>query len=149
MGGRPSVPPLRVKRNIPWRAADSRPYADTGRGPFSSQGPVPDQPAQDSHRERWFGKPRRRNKNRTSSNFFSLRPPVGPDGTAPQALLILRARKDSACPRGNPRNGVRGKGDYEHEVLIWSRPRWRFGSFAAMGKGTRRPQAAKLSPNDK
>ena len=36
LGGRPSVPPLRVKRNIPWRAADSRPYADTGRGPFSS-----------------------------------------------------------------------------------------------------------------
>ena len=35
-------------------------------------------------------------------------------------------------------------GDYEHEVLIRSRPRWRFGSFAAMGKGTRRPQAAKL-----
>ena len=62
LGGPPSVPPLRVKRNIPWRAADSRPYADTGRGPFSSQGPVPDQPAQDSHRERWFGKPRRRNK---------------------------------------------------------------------------------------
>ena len=26
LGGRPSVPPLRVKRNIPWRAADSRPY---------------------------------------------------------------------------------------------------------------------------
>ena len=24
-------------------------------------------------------------------------------------------------------------------------PRWRFGSFAAMGKGTRRPQAAKSS----
>ena len=34
-------------------------------------------------------------------------------------------------------------GDYEHEVLIRSRPRGRFGSFAAMGKVTRRPQAAK------
>ena len=39
--------------------------------------------------------------------------------------------------------GVRGKGDYEHEVLIWSRPRWRFAYFAAMGKVGRRPQAAK------
>ena len=27
-------------------------------------------------------------------------------------------------------------------ALILSRPRWRFGSFAATGKGTRRPQAA-------
>ena len=34
-------------------------------------------------------------------------------------------------------------GDYEHEVLIWSRPRWRFAYFAAMGKVGRRPQAAK------
>ena len=37
-----------------------------------------------------------------------------------------------------------GKGDYEHEVLIWSRPRWRFAYFAAMGKVGRRPQAAKF-----
>ena len=36
-----------------------------------------------------------------------------------------------------------GGGDYEHEVLIWSRPRRRFGYFAAVGKVTRRPQAAK------
>ena len=34
-------------------------------------------------------------------------------------------------------------GDYEHEVLIRSRPRRRFGDFAAVGKVTRRPQAAK------
>ena len=42
-----------------------------------------------------------------------------------------------------PVNGGPGKGDYEHEVLIWSRPRRRFGDFAAVGKVTRRPQAAK------
>ena len=35
-------------------------------------------------------------------------------------------------------------GDYEHKVLIWSRPRRRFGYFAAAGKVTRRPQAAKF-----
>ena len=34
-------------------------------------------------------------------------------------------------------------GDYEHEVLIRSRPRRRFGDFAAVDKVTRRPQAAK------
>ena len=28
-------------------------------------------------------------------------------------------------------------------MLLWSRPRWRFGDFAAAGKVTRRPQAAK------
>ena len=28
-------------------------------------------------------------------------------------------------------------------MLIWSRPRWRFAYFAAMGKVGRRPQAAK------
>ena len=51
---------------------------------------------------------------------------------------------DSPC-QGEMSRSDRGDrvGDYEHEVLIWSRPRWRFGSFAAMGKGTRRPQAAK------
>ena len=36
-------------------------------------------------------------------------------------------------------------GDYEHEVLIRSRPRWRFGYFAAVGKVTRRPQTAESS----
>ena len=29
-------------------------------------------------------------------------------------------------------------------MLLWSRPRRRFGDFAAAGKVTRRPQAAKL-----
>src|SRR5699024_4417168 len=42
-----------------------------------------------------------------------------------------------------PRKWGPGKGDYEHEVLIRSRPRRRFGDFAAVGKVTRRPQAAK------
>ena len=36
-----------------------------------------------------------------------------------------------------------GKADVAHDVPTLSRPRGRFGSFAAMGKGTRRPQAAK------
>ena len=60
------------------------------------------------------------------------------------ATQILRAERILPTPRGNPRNGGPGKGDYEHEVLIRSRPRWRFGYFAATGKVTRRPQAAKF-----
>ena len=99
LGGRPSVPPLRVKRNIPWRAADSRPYADTGRGPFSSQGPVPDRPAQDSHRERWFGKPRRRNKIAPVPIFSHSGPQWGRTERHPSIPNFAR-RKDSACPKG-------------------------------------------------
>ena len=46
--------------------------------------------------------------------------------------------------KGTPRKWGPGKGDYEHKVLIWSRPRRCFGDFAAAGKVTRRPQAAKF-----
>ena len=51
---------------------------------------------------------------------------------------------DSPCQGEMSRSDKGGRvGDYEHEVLIWSRPRWRFAYFAAMGKVGRRPQAAK------
>ena len=77
-----------------------------------------------------------------------------------QALLILRAGNVLITSRGYPRKQGSGAdspcqgemarrarggrvGGYEHEVLIWSRPRRRFGDFAAVGKVTRRPQAAK------
>ena len=43
----------------------------------------------------------------------------------------------------SPVNGVRGKANMSASALILSRPRWRFGYFAATGKVTRRPQAAK------
>ena len=50
---------------------------------------------------------------------------------------------DSPCQGEMARRARGGRvGDYEHEVLIWSRPRWRFAYFAAMGKVGRRPQAA-------
>ena len=55
-----------------------------------------------------------------------------------RAGIFLPSQRDNPCQRGP------GKGDYEHEVLIWSRPRWRFAYFAAAGKVGRRPQAAKL-----
>ena len=41
-----------------------------------------------------------------------------------------------------PRKRGPGKGEYGHGVPILSRPRRRFGYFAAVGKVTRRPQTA-------
>ena len=74
---------------------------------------------------------------------FSKNPgPSGPEEIAESHSDFAR-RKFLPTPRGSPRKWGPGKGDYEHEVLIWSRPRWRFGDFAAVGKVTRRPQAAK------
>ena len=56
---------------------------------------------------------------------------------------------DSPCQGEMARRARGGRvGDYEHEVLIRSRPRRRFGDFAAAGKVTRRPQAAKFLPVD-
>ena len=74
---------------------------------------------------------------------FSKNPgPSGPEEIAESHSDFAR-RKFLPTPRGNPRKWGPGKGDYEHEVLIRSRPRRRFGDFAAVGKVTRRPQAAK------
>ena len=56
-----------------------------------------------------------------------------------KATQILRAGRALPTQRGNPRKRGPGKGEYGHEVSILSRPRWRFGYFAAMGKVTRRP----------
>ena len=70
--------------------------------------------------------------------------PRGAGRNRTQALLTLRAGRAARCSRGDPRKRGPGKGDYEHKVLIWSRPRRRFGDFAAGGKVTRRPQTAKL-----
>ena len=63
------------------------------------------------------------------------------------ATQILRAGNFLPGPRGNPRKRGPGKGDYEHEVLIWSRPRWRFAYFAAMGKVGRR-RSGETSPKE-
>ena len=84
-----------------------------------------------------------RERNRARPNFPPTQAPSGAGRDRTQALLILRAGNVLPTSRGNPRKWGPGKGDYEHKVLIWSRPRGRFGYFAAMGKVTRRPQAAK------
>ena len=99
-------------------------------------------PTQETNRERWFGKPRRKSGTAPTPIFHKPRA-QWPGRNRTQALLILRAGNVLPTPRGNPRKWGPGKGDYEHEVLIWSRPRRRFGDFAAVGKVTRRPQAAK------
>ena len=80
--------------------------------------------------------------NRTNSNFPKTQGPVARK-KAQKATQILRAGNFLSGSRGNSRNRGPEKGDYEHEVLIRSRPRGRFAYFAAMGKVGRRPQAAK------
>ena len=86
--------------------------------------------------------PQARLWNRTNSNFPKTQGPVARKKSQ-KATQILRAGNVLPTPRGNLRKWGPGKGDYEHEVLIRSRPRRRFGDFAAVGKVTRRPQAAK------
>ena len=58
--------------------------------------------------------------------------------------LVMGSGADSPCQGEMARRTRGGRvGDYEHEVLIWSRPRWRFAFFFAMEKEGRRLQAAK------
>ena len=103
-------------------------------------------PAANQHQCRWLGKLRRIHRTAPVLIFLPIRPPVGPDGMAPNHSDFAR-RKFLPGSRGNPRKWGPGKGEYERGALILSRPRRRFGSFAAVGKGTRRPQAAK-SPRE-
>ena len=77
-------------------------------------------PTQETNRERWFGKPRRRSGTASVPIFFPLRPPVGPDGMAPNHSDFAR-RKFLPGSRGNPRKWGPGKGEYERGALILSR----------------------------
>ena len=84
------------------------------------------------------------NRNCTSPKFLPAQAPSGAGRDRAQALLILRAGNVLPTPRGNPRKwGSGGKRSYGHEVPVGRVPRRRFGDFAAAGKVTRRPQAAK------
>ena len=86
-------------------------------------------------RERWLGKLRRRPGTTPRTNFANPGP-SGPAGFLTRTQ-ILRAGNVLPTPRDNPRKWGPGKGDYEHEVLIWSRPRRSFGFFPIVGKETR------------
>ena len=87
-----------------------------------------------------------RRRNRTGLNFPQSQAPSGA-GINSDTHSNFARRKFSAWPKGYPRNGGRGKATRSTgTVLLWSRPRRRFGDFAAGGKVTRRPQAAKLPP---
>ena len=70
-------------------------------------------------RERWLNKLRRGPGTAPGANFAN----PGPSGPAGIQTLtqILRAGNVLPIPRGNPRKWGPGKGDYEHNVLIWSR----------------------------
>ena len=80
--------------------------------------------------------------NRTSGNFCKPRA-QWPGGNSDQSLRFCAPEILQNPSRMRPPQRGPGKGDYEHEVLIWSRPRGRFAFFFAMEKEGRRPQAAK------
>ena len=81
--------------------------------------------------------------NRIRHNFPHTQDPVARRGFRP-ATQILRAGTFLPGPRGNPRKWGPGKGDYEHKVLIWSRPRRRFAqSLVAPGEAQRSGFAGK------
>ena len=65
-----------------------------------------------------------------------------------KATQILRTGRELPTQRGNPRKRGPGKAVLWAQSAHRPRPRWRFGYFAAMGKVTRRPQAAKLPANN-
>ena len=83
---------------LPYKITGTLPNLRRG-GPWASR--------QDSHRERWFGKTRRKNST-ASVPIFANPGPSGPAGIQ-SATQILRAESALPGPRGNPRNGVRGK----------------------------------------
>ena len=92
---------------------------------------------------RWFGNGRRKSGTAPTPIFHKPRA-QWPGRNRTQALLILRAGNVLPTPRGNPRKWGPGKGDYEHEVPIWSRPRWRFAqSLVAPGEDQRSGFAGK------
>ena len=82
--------------------------------------------------------------NRTSGKFPPTQGPSGPGWKRWQALLVLRAGNFAELLRSGPRKWGPGKGDYEHVSAHRSRPRGRFGYFAATGKVTRRPGPGSL-----
>ena len=93
-------------------------------------------------RPRWFGNPGAKAEPH-QRQFLQTQGPVARRELR-KATQILRAGRALPTQRDNPRKRGPGK------AVLWARsahrprPRWRFGYFAAMGKVTRRPQAAKL-----
>ena len=111
------------------------------------------------NRYRWFGKARRgcetapapiSRKARAQWPGRNRKPPLrfcAPEVFRPAQGVtpVMGPGADSPCQGEMARRARGGRvGEYEHEVLILSRPRRRFGDFAAAGKVTRRPQAAKF-----
>ena len=76
--------------------------------------------------------------NRAGGKFCKLRA-QWPGGDSDQSLRFCAPEILQNPSRMRPPQRGPGKGDYEHEVLIWSRPRGRFAFFFAMEKEGRRP----------
>ena len=153
-GGRVLDPPLRAERSndiirgVPLIRSSVRTGPPSPRGRLSGDpkgrpyGLHPDlaagaspRPTKFPHQKRLLGQARRSCGTALAFNFWTARA-QWPGGNS-DTHSDLRAGNVLPTPRDNPRKWGPGKGDYEHEVLIWSRPRRSFGFFPIVGKETR------------
>ena len=85
-----------------------RPYGGYGSSSIFLVGAGPRPARQDSYRERWLGKPRRRYWPAPAA-FFAPPGPSGPAGIQPDHSDFARRKRCTAYQEVVPRNGVRGK----------------------------------------
>ena len=78
-------------------------------GPWASR--------QDTHRERWLRKPRRMSGTAAAA-IFANPGPSGPAGIQTSHSDFARRKFFTRLQKNVPRNGVRGKRSYGHEVSI-------------------------------
>ena len=125
LGGRSGMPPLQSG----WKPAPSsashslgtfpprgrlsgdrkgRPYGGYGSSSIFLVGAGPRPARQDSYRERWLGKPRRRYWTAPAA-FFAPPGPSGPAGIQTDHSDFARRKRCTAYQEVVPRNGVRGK----------------------------------------
>ena len=85
-----------------------RPYGGYGSSSIFLVGAGPRPARQDSYRERWLGKPRRRYWTAPAA-IFAPPGPSGPAGIQTDHSDFARRKRCTAYQEGVPRNGVRGK----------------------------------------
>ena len=104
---------LAFARHLPPRGRLSgdrkgRPYGGYGSSSIFLVGAGPRPARQDSYRERWLGKPRRRYWTAPAA-FFAPPGPSGPAGIQTDHSDFARRKRCTAYQEVVPRNGVRGK----------------------------------------
>ena len=140
VGAHPRVASLGLRpihlQPLPYGSQENLPKLGRG-GPWASR--------QNTHRERWLSILRRSPKAAPAANFVHPGPQWGRKKTQASTPDFARRNHGSTNQEGVPRKKGSGERRLWARSVHRSRPRGRFGYFAAMGKVTRRPQAAKPS----